>query len=220
MDALPPRDFALTAAAFEGALAVVAVALGWLVDQPPMETLRWDPVGLALGALLALPPLALVLVGMQWPVWPFSDVRRVADQMLVPLFGRWTVGEMAIVALLAGLGEEMLFRGVLQAAIAQWTSNNAAAAGWHVPVLSAWVALIVAALVFGMAHGITVGYAVLAALIGLYLGWIWMITGSLIVPITVHAVYDFLALLYLVKVRGLAGGEGGEESAIQEKFNQ
>ncbi len=47
-----------------------------------------------------------------------------------------------------------------------------------------------------------------------------MLTDSLTVPITIHAVYDFLALLYLVKLRASAGEAGGGDSAIQEKFNQ
>jgi hypothetical protein len=217
---LPPRSFALTAATFEGALVPVAVGLGWLLNQPPLETLRWDPVGLMLGPLLALPPLALVLVCIRWPVWPFADIRRVVEQMLVPLFRQWTVAEMAIIALLAGLGEEVLFRGFLQAAITQWTASNAASVGWHSPALPAWMAVVVVGAVFGMAHGITLGYALLAGVIGLYIGWLWMLTGSLIIPITIHAVYDFLALLYLVKLKGSAGEAGGGESANQEKFNQ
>jgi len=50
-------------------------------------------------------------------------------------------------------------------------------------------------------HTITPAYALLAALIGLYLGGIWMATDNLLVPITIHAVYDFLVLLYLIKTR-------------------
>jgi uncharacterized protein len=44
-------------------------------------------------------------------------------------------------------------------------------------------------------------YAMLAGVIGLYLGWLWMATGELLLPIAVHALYDFLALVYLVKIR-------------------
>ena len=65
-NSLPPKNFALTAAIFEGALVFVAVGLGWLLNQPALETFRWKPVGLVLGPLLALPPLAiLVPVGVR-----------------------------------------------------------------------------------------------------------------------------------------------------------
>ena len=48
----------------------------------------------------------------------------------------------------------------------------------------------------------------LAGLIGLYLGWLWLAVGNLLVPIVVHALYDFVALMYLVKVRGEGLGIG------------
>jgi membrane protease YdiL (CAAX protease family) len=44
-------------------------------------------------------------------------------------------------------------------------------------------------------------YLVLAGLIGLYLGGIWLATGNLLVPIIAHAMYDFVALVYFVKTR-------------------
>ena len=39
----------------------------------------------------------------------------------------------------------------------------------------------------------------LAGLFGLYLGALWLLTGNLLVAIAAHAVYDFFALLYLVR---------------------
>ena len=50
----------------------------------------------------------------------------------------------------------------------------------------------------------------LAGLIGLYLGWIWLASGNLLTPMVTHGVYDFLALAYLVKVRG---GRGTKDEA-------
>ena len=54
---------------------------------------------------------------------------------------------------------------------------------------------------FGLAHSVTRTYAILATIIGLYFGWLWLATGNLLVPITTHAVYDFLALVYFVRIR-------------------
>ena len=65
-----------------------------------------------------------------------------------------------------------------------------------------WVGLIAGGVLFGLAHCITPTYALLAGLIGLYLGWLWIATGNLLVPITTHAVYVFLALVYLIRIRG------------------
>ena len=112
--------------------------------------------------------------------------------MLVPLFRECRLLDLAVISALAGLGEEMLFRGVVQQAVADWVDGER----------GIWVGLALAALLFGLVHMITPTYAVLAGLIGLYLGWIWIATDrNLLVPIVTHAAYDFLALVYLVKVR-------------------
>jgi membrane protease YdiL (CAAX protease family) len=51
---------------------------------------------------------------------------------------------------------------------------------------------------FGLLHPITPTYAVLAALMGAYLGGVWLASGNLLVPIVAHALYDFIALAYLL----------------------
>jgi membrane protease YdiL (CAAX protease family) len=48
-------------------------------------------------------------------------------------------------------------------------------------------------------HPITRMYVVLCVLVGLYLGWLWMVTDNLLVPIVAHGAYDFFALVYLVR---------------------
>ena len=58
--------------------------------------------------------------------------------------------------------------------------------------------MIVLSLLFGLAHALTRTYAVLATLVGFYLGFLFWLTGNLLAPILAHAVYDFVALVYLV----------------------
>ena len=38
------------------------------------------------------------------------------------------------------------------------------------------------------------------AIAGLYLGALWLVSGNLLAPILAHACYDFLALLWFLKV--------------------
>ena len=189
-----PPHFGLLAAAFEGALVVVALGLGWLVGQKPLETFRFSPIDAGWGALATLPPLALLWLCLKCPLRPVKDLVRVVDELLVPLFRGCGVFELAVISALAGLGEEMLFRGVIQQGVAEWFSGQG----------GVWIGLAVAAILFGLAHHITTTYALLAGLIGLYLGAVWLITDNLLVPITAHALYDFLALVYLVKIRRVA----------------
>jgi membrane protease YdiL (CAAX protease family) len=57
------------------------------------------------------------------------------------------------------------------------------------------------AVAFGLAHALTVTYAVLAALVGGYLGWLHLASGNLLVPVLAHALYDFIALRLLLRVK-------------------
>jgi membrane protease YdiL (CAAX protease family) len=92
-----------------------------------------------------------------------------------------------VVAALAGIGEEALFRGVVQSAL--------------LGRLPGWAAVLVTAAAFGAAHALTLTYAVLAALVGAYLGWLHLASGNLLVPILAHALYDFVALRLLLRVK-------------------
>jgi membrane protease YdiL (CAAX protease family) len=90
----------------------------------------------------------------------------------------------------------MLFRGVIQNALSSLFP----------PDVGPLIGLVGASLLFGVLHWLTLTYAILATLIGLYLGGAWMATGNLLVPALVHAAYDFWALVYLVKIRARRDG--------------
>jgi membrane protease YdiL (CAAX protease family) len=205
-DFSPPQNFVLLAAVFEGGLAVVAVGLGWLLGQNPLESFPRTPAdaawGAACGAAAALPPVALLWLCLKCPVGPLAQLTQVVDELLVPLFRDCRLMDLAVISALAGLGEEMLFRGVIQQAVTDWLGGETAT--------GTWVGLAVAALLFGLVHMITPTYALLAGGIGLYLGWVWIRADrNLLVPIVIHAVYDLLALIYLVRIRRRGRAAGG-----------
>jgi len=189
---LPPSaHFALVAAIFEGGLAVIAVGLGWFLGIDPMATLHYAGADLGWAMLATLPPLGLLWLCLICPWRPFRRLSQVVNDFMLPLLARCSLAELAVISTLAGLGEEMLFRGIVQAGIARWIGGPG----------GIWLGLAAAAVLFGLAHRITNLYALLAGLIGLYLGGLWLWTGNLLVPIVVHALYDFLALVYLVRMR-------------------
>ena len=88
--------------------------------------------------------------------------------------------------LIAGISEEAFFRGAIQGSLAD-----------RVGVV---LALVLASVLFGAFHLLTWTYAIIAAFIGAYLGLLWIWTGNLLTPMITHAVYDFAALVYFLRV--------------------
>ena len=98
--------------------------------------------------------------------------------------------ELAWLSLAAGVGEEVLFRGFLLSALQTHSIPR--------PV-GGWLPLILSSVLFGLAHFVSWTYLGLGDWCRLYLGWLMIATGSLWVPVTTHAVYDFVALWWLCR---------------------
>lgn len=181
---LPTGQIVLIAIAIEGALALAAVALGWLLGYEPLLAIAWDWRALGWGTVATLPPF----LGFLWCVhgnWqPCHALTQLVRGMILPHFKGATPLDLLLISFSAGIGEELLFRGLLQAALSDWLSLTAG--------------LILSSLLFGLAHCITPAYGIMATLIGAYLGGLWLLCDNLLAPIITHGLYDFLALAYLL----------------------
>ncbi len=201
-DVPSPNQLLAMALLVEGGMGLLALGLARWHGQVLICSADWSWRNLGLGAAAGLPMLLLLAATLKVPLRPLRELLRVMDGYVVPLFRRCRWPQLATVSILAGFGEEMLFRGVVQVSIGHWTAT------WIGKTASAWVGIVVAAALFGLLHRITTTYAVLAGLIGVYLGWLLMATGNLVIPIAAHASYDFVALLYLVNFRARPVREG------------
>jgi membrane protease YdiL (CAAX protease family) len=173
------------AVGLEGGLLIIALGLGLLLGTAPFGGARVTPGALAWGTVATIPTL-LLMWWMSSTTWPaLRRLRREVEETIVPLFADCTAGELVLIALLAGVGEEALFRGLVQRGISDIAGP---AAG-----------VVAAGALFGLAHFVTHTYALLAALLGIYLGMLFLVTGNLIVPIVVHTLYDVIALLLWVR---------------------
>lgn len=172
---------------FEGSLAVLALALGWLADLDPFASLEFSESALGIG-LLATGPLLVLFFAMQQLSYP--PIQKIRDLLVETLGARlayrhWT--DLLILAAIAGFAEEALFRGFLQ----PWLEN-----GW-----GASVGLWLSNLLFALVHAVTPLYAVLAMLMGLYMGVMLDYGGerNLLMPMVIHAVYDFVAFVVILR---------------------
>jgi membrane protease YdiL (CAAX protease family) len=199
MESLRRGPLVLLSVLFEGSLGLLAWILGWLLHQPCWESLRWELGAAGWGAAASLPMLALFLLCLWRPVGPLARIKQFSREVIRPMFARCTLTDLAVISLAAGFGEELLFRGVLQPVFSRW--------------LGPWLGLAAASLLFGLLHPITPTYMVLAALMGAYLGYVWVVSGNLLVVIVAHGLYDFLILMFLVRGFTAESLQGGDREA-------
>ena len=184
------RTFSLVCL-FEAGLGGIAWLLGFLLGYSPLATIDWTWMSLFWGVIGTLPLIGGLLCFQQSQATAFIEIRHVVEEVLVPMFRGFALWQLAAVALLAGAGEEILFRGFIQGGLVELLDFLG------VPAATIF-ALLLASLLFGLLHPLTKTYALLCALAGLYLGCFWLWSDNLVVPILIHALYDFFALAYLV----------------------
>jgi len=182
-----PDNFFRMACYFEAALTFLAILLGWLMDVNPFAYLGFDELALFYGILLTL-PLVLIFFAMQ--ELPFAGLQKIRALLLETLGARlyrchWT--DLLILAAIAGFSEEVLFRGTLQ----PWLEN----------VTGMTAGLLISNVLFALVHAVTPLYAVLALLMGLYLGMSldYGAERNLLTPIVIHGFYDFIAFVVILR---------------------
>ena len=165
----------------------MAIGLGWWWNTPPFARLEWTWGGLAAGTVATAP----LLVGLWWCLrtrWlPVARLMAVVRERIAPMFAGAALVELAALAVLAGVGEEALFRGVVQQALDRQ--------------LPGWAALVCTAILFGAVHWLSPAYALLAGLVGLFLGVLYVVSDNLLAPIVTHALYDLVALVVLARMK-------------------
>jgi uncharacterized protein len=175
------------AIAFEGALGLAGWGLATRQDVPLAARIAWNDSAAALATRVAVAtiPILLLLAFVTRSSWrPIAELRSQVEQLVGELFQGVGWFGLAVISAVAGLGEEILFRGAVQPIAERWFGY---AGG-----------LVLASLLFGAAHAVTRTYFMFAVAVGLYFGWLAQYFGELLTPIIVHAVYDFVALVVLV----------------------
>jgi membrane protease YdiL (CAAX protease family) len=183
---LPPDDFFKRACAFEAALILVAVFLGWIANIDPFAYLHFSELVVAYGVIGTIPLFFLFLIMERIQAESVIKIKNMLIETLGPSLHHYHWTDLFVLAAIAGLSEELLFRGVIQ----PWIETS-----WGMTA-----GLVGSNILFGLAHAITPLYAVLATLVGIYLSLSMDYTGSrnLLLPVVIHGLYDFLAFVTLM----------------------
>lgn len=181
----PVTDPLIAAIVFQGLLFPLAIGLAFLLGVRPWTAMDANLDAVLLAVVATLPPL-LGLWGLSRArvAW-FEDLDALVRPMINALFRGRGRGPVLLISLLAGFGEELLFRGVLQ--------------GWLTELAGPWTGVLAAAVVFGLLHFLSWTYFVFAVGFGIYLGVIYELTGNLLVVCLVHALYDWAAIHYMLR---------------------
>ncbi len=181
-------NFFRSACLFEASLILVAIVLGWLADINPFAMLHFSEMAIVYGIIGTLPLFLMFLALERLQGDSMVNIKQLLLNTLGPGLHRYHWTDLLILGSIAGVSEEILFRGVIQPWIA-----------------SAWgpmLGLVLSNIIFGLVHAVTPLYAVLATLVGIYLGLSLDYTGetNLLIPIIIHGFYDFLAFVVLMWV--------------------
>ena len=141
-------------------------------------------LGYALASLPLVGALALLLRS-DWTI--VREMRLFIDTFVLPMFAGAYLWELALLCAAAGVGEELLFRGVLQPVCVKYV-------GLYAGVLLVNV-------LFSLLHPFSIAYLILAYLIGCYLSVLYVATENLLAPMVVHGLYDFIALVWMMRLR-------------------
>jgi membrane protease YdiL (CAAX protease family) len=178
-------QFLASAGIFEGAVLGVAFVGGWLTGCNPVATLDWNWQDFGFGVAATVPMLILLVISFITPSKGLQQIREFVRDTIGPYLAECRWYEIVILALLAGVCEEVFFRGFLYLWVRDWN-----------PVF----AVMLTNLLFGAAHAITPFYALLAAFLGLYLTALLAAdaTPNLLIPVTAHSLYDFIAFYVVI----------------------
>lgn len=164
---------------------------GWYTerrwDYLGFRRTRWSNIGVAmLVTIIALPGLNLLMSINdipQLPNWMLEAEEKAEEAMRLMLSNHSPLAitvNILVISLMAGLGEEMFFRGLLQRHFTRITRNK-------------MVAIIITAFIFSAIHLQFKGFLARFAL-GAILGYLYAYSGSLWVAITAHAFNNFIAI--------------------------
>jgi membrane protease YdiL (CAAX protease family) len=189
--------------AFLGEGLLIVGALAWILLRDLSIPVSLSRTTIAQALALTCPLVLLnlyVFLGPAGPRFRHPSWRIFADQFVRPLCADLTPGAALVVSLLAGLGEELLFRGVLLTELRPWCGDGGA--------------VLISGILFGWVHFLSLWQRFIPVVLaycffGIVLGSIYLCTNDLTLLILVHAFYNFAVILAVRRDTRRSGGRAG-----------
>lgn len=177
-------DTSAFAAAIIGTLIIGAAAFGLslLLNTPLGPQIKLSVDDVLLGVIATLPPVVFLWWFSNTDHPALADFRNSQIEFFSKIGFEFTPPRIVAMAIGAGVCEELLFRGVVQTWLAEFS-----------PIV---VAIIASNIIFGLLHMRTALYAIIAGGVGVYFGVLHALTDNLIAPMVAHGLYDAVALEY------------------------
>lgn len=139
---------------------------------------------IVLGSLFGV-VLYLCLAVICFKVKPIAKLMEPLLRQIVKIYPAFSLPQILVISALAGFGEELLMRGILQAFISD-----------H---LGGFIGILIASLVFGLLHFLSFTYVIVTFLVGCLFGVVFHLTQDLLLVMVAHAVYDVFAFIGIKK---------------------
>jgi len=172
------RGLLKTAALVYVALTAVALGIAWLAGVDLRPLLRFDWTAAAIG-IAAVVPMSIVF-------FVAPDLKDKVVDLLGPALAECRMLDLVLLAAMAGISEELVFRGAIE--------------GW-LRTYEVVGAMLVTNILFGLMHPITVVYFLIAMGFGLFFSVLANLGAerNLTAPIVAHTVYDLVGFLLVAR---------------------
>lgn len=200
-DETPEQPSIFPLVVFELGFGVVGILLAWgfglWTDHRvesigyPFDSRSWPDAArhVIVGLLWSVPLLIAINLIRRLPLEAIKKLETWSDEHLLPMIRDRSLFELSLIAISAGLGEELFFRWALQT-------------GFTTLIPGPWgiaLGLGLGAVIFGLLHAITPTYGIIAGALGLVIGIELLVTESLVAAITTHVFYDFVVIVAAVR---------------------
>ncbi|MDK2977308.1 MAG: protease family protein [Bacteroidales bacterium] len=184
-----------------GLFIIPAFIIGYFFHQKPLHYLKFNPIGfyavvlvifIMISALPAINFFAMLNSKMQLPAF-LSELenwmrqKESSAQALTEAFLKMdSMGSLwfniFMIGILPAVGEELIFRGVIQRLFAEWTKNI----HWGI---------FIAAFLFSFMHLQFYGF-IPRMILGILFGYLFYVSGSIWIPILAHFINNAMAVVF------------------------